>query len=61
MEPKQEGYSFREYATFIYFGKTDHWSAFLYKIPKSLTRFTLYMGTFLIPALSFAGIVSSLM
>lgn len=61
IEPSIKGLSFKEYATYTYLGYTDQWTAFLYKFPKSLKRFTHYMGHYFVPALSFAGIVSTLM
>ncbi|GAB5556023.1 MAG: hypothetical protein SchgKO_02360 [Schleiferiaceae bacterium] len=61
IEPSEKGMSFKQYATYVYLGHTDQWSAFMYKFPKSLKRFTHFMGHYFIPALSFAGVVSTLM
>ncbi|NNE28628.1 MAG: hypothetical protein HKN16_03280 [Saprospiraceae bacterium] len=59
--PKETGFNFEEFSTFIYLGKKDKWLSYFYKIPDSLGRFNNYMGIFMTRCLVFAGIVSTIM
>jgi hypothetical protein len=59
--PLQKGYTFKEFATFIYLGRKDSWTALLYKFPKDLNRLNNWMGHFLTQGLVFAGGVSTTM
>lgn len=60
-KPKENGLTFREFALFQYFGRKAEWIDLLFKLPISFKHFTNYMGTFFTPAISFAGIVSTIM
>lgn len=61
LNPKERGYSFKDYATYRYLGKKAKWSALLFQFPTSITRFNQVMGQLMAPCLAFAGIVSSIM
>jgi hypothetical protein len=36
--PTQKGYTFKEFVTYKYLGRTDSWMALVYKFPKDLNR-----------------------
>lgn len=59
--PQENNLSFKEFALFQYFGKKSKLIDLLYKRPLSFKRFTYYMGTYFTPAISYAGIVSTIM
>jgi len=59
--PPEKGYTFNHFVAYLFLGKKEYWTAILYKFPKDIKRFNTYMGHTLIPCLSFAGIVSTLM
>lgn len=59
--PQEKGLSFEQVTTYIYFGKSDKWNALLYKMPKNIKRLQHYLGHLLTYAMSFAGIISTIM
>ena len=59
--PSQNGYTFKEFVTFTYLGRTDSWMALVYKFPKDLNRLNNWMGIVLTKGLVFAGGVSTAM
>lgn len=59
--PAEKGYSFGNFAAYIYLGFKDSWTAILYKLPKDLKRLNIYMGHVMSRCLAFAGIVSTVM
>jgi hypothetical protein len=59
--PKEKQKSFGDFVTFLYLGRSEHWSALLYKFPNDWKRFNAYMGEWLPPYLVYAGVVSTLM
>lgn len=59
--PSEGGYSFIGLMTFVYLGRKEPWTAMLYKLPNSLSRFNQYIGHVLTRCLVFAGIVSTAM
>lgn len=61
LSPEAKGFSFGAFVAYVYLGKKDHWSAFLFKFPKDAQRFNQYMGQVLTPCLVYAGIVSTIM
>lgn len=61
MYPEDKDYTFQEFSTYFYLGRKEKWTAFLYQIPNSWSRFTHYMGRVMPPALAWAGIVSTVM
>jgi hypothetical protein len=61
LAPQEKGFRFSEFATYMYLGRKDHWSAFLFKFPKEIKRFNQYMGHTLTPSLAYAGIISTIM
>ena len=61
LAPKENGFRFNEFATYLYLGRKEHWSAFLFKFPQEIKRFHQYMGHTLTPCLVYAGIISTAM
>ena len=59
--PTQKGYTFKEFVTYTYLGRTDSWMALVYKFPKDLNRLNNWMGIVLTKGLVFAGGVSTAM
>lgn len=59
--PNERGYSFTGLMAFIYLGRKEPWTAMLYKLPNSLSRFNRYIGHVLTRCLVFAGVVSTTM
>ncbi|MFM1947383.1 MAG: hypothetical protein RL207_1666 [Bacteroidota bacterium] len=61
LDPKEPGFSFKDYATYRYLGRKAHWSALLFQFPTSINRFNQVMGQLMAPCLAYAGVVSSIM
>lgn len=61
LSPSESGYTFSHFVAYVYLGEEDHWTAILYKFPKSLGRLNQYMGEVLTKCLLFAGGVSTAM
>ncbi len=59
--PKDNNLGFGDFAGFLYTGEKNHWTAVLYKIPNTFKRFNYYFGNIMSRALSFAGVVSTIM
>lgn len=59
--PREGSYTFGQFTAYLYFGRVEHWIAFLYKLPSSLKRFNQYMGMMMPSLLVFAGVVSTIM
>jgi hypothetical protein len=59
--PKEKGMRFGEFVAYLYLGRKDHWSAFLFKFPSEIKRFNQYMGQVLPTLLVYAGIISTIM
>ncbi len=59
--PNEKGYSFSSIAAYLYLGQKEHWTALLYKLPNSFSRFNHYMGHVLTRCLVFVGFVSTIM
>lgn len=61
LHPQEKGYSFWQFATYLYLGKPAHWTATMYQLPKDKKRLHFYLGKVLTRCLAFAGIVSTVM
>lgn len=59
--PSEKGMSFGDFSAWLYFGKKEHWSSMIYKIPGDWRRFNQWMGVTLPACMSFAGVVSTAM
>jgi hypothetical protein len=59
--PEEKGYSFSEFAGYLYFGKKRPWYEMMYRIPFDLKQNLQVMGVILPYGLAFAGLVSTLM
>ncbi len=59
--PTEKGYTFSQFAAFIYLGYKDNWTAVFYRYPNNINRFNQYMGHTLTQCLVYAGFVSTLM
>lgn len=59
--PAERGFTFSELAGYLYFGEKRSWLAMFYRLPKSFARFNQYMGETLVPCVTYAGVVSTLM
>lgn len=59
--PQEKGYSFGNFAAYLFLGKKDSWTAVLYKFPKDIKRLNTYMGHLLTKCLIYAGVVSTIM
>lgn len=59
--PTEKGYTFSQFAAFIYLGYMQKWTAVFYRVPNNFNRFNHYMGHTLTQCLVYAGFVSTLM
>ena len=59
--PPEKGYTFSQFAAYLYLGRKDSWLAMFYKLPKEMIRFNQYMGAVLTKCLVFVGFVSTIM
>ncbi|MEN9698898.1 MAG: hypothetical protein RLZZ301_96 [Bacteroidota bacterium] len=59
LEPSEKGYSFSQFAAFLYLGEATHWTAMLYRYPKDFKRLHQYLGSILTPCLVYAGFIST--
>jgi hypothetical protein len=59
--PKEKGYTFSAFCTYVYLGKKEHWTSMLYKLPTDIQRFNYVLGANLSKSLAVAGIISTLM
>lgn len=59
--PKEKGYSFADFSTYVYFGKKQHWTSLFYKLPTDFKHFNYIMGATLSQCLAVAGVISTLM
>jgi hypothetical protein len=61
LSPAEKGYTFSQFAAFIYLGYKQKWTAVFYRVPNNLNRFNHYMGHTLTQCLVFVGFVSTIM
>lgn len=59
--PKEKGYTFGQFITFLYIGNKENVFSIFYKLPKDLKRANTYFGQILTQCLVYAGVVSTIM
>jgi len=59
--PTTYGLNYVDFLPHLFLGRSDHWLAIFYKLPKTFEHFQLLLGYLLPIIVSFVGVVTSLM